>query len=82
MVLPASAGDTHLIPGPGRFHMLWATKSIAHNYQSLCTLAKPMLCNGSHYNEKEVPAPQLESRPHSLQQRKAQGSSKDQHSRK
>ena len=30
--LPTNAGDTGSIPGPGRFHMLWATKSHAQNY--------------------------------------------------
>ena len=30
--LPATSGDTGLISGPGRPHMLWATKPIHHNY--------------------------------------------------
>ena len=30
--LPANAGDTGSSPGPGRSHMLRATKSVCHNY--------------------------------------------------
>ena len=29
---PANAGDTGLSPGPGGFHMPWATKPVSHNY--------------------------------------------------
>ena len=29
---PAKAGDIGLIPGPGRYHMPWATKPVCHNY--------------------------------------------------
>ena len=30
--LPAIAGDIGLIPGPGKSHMLGATKPVGHNY--------------------------------------------------
>ena len=30
--LPANAGDPGSIPGPGRFHMPWATKPLSPNY--------------------------------------------------
>ena len=30
--LPTTSGDTDLISGPGRPHMLWATKPMHHNY--------------------------------------------------
>ena len=30
--LPASAGDTGSVPGPGRSHMLGTTKPMCHNY--------------------------------------------------
>ena len=33
--LPANAGDTDSIPGPGRSCMPWATKPVDHNYWSL-----------------------------------------------
>ena len=33
--LPVDAGDMDSIPGPGRFHMLWAAKPMHHNYWSL-----------------------------------------------
>ena len=29
---PASAGDMGSIPGPGRFHMLQAIKTMSHSY--------------------------------------------------
>ena len=52
--LPSNAGDTNSIPGPGRFHMPWATK--AHGSQ----LLKPMLLalvlsnKRSYHNEKTL----------------------------
>ena len=30
--LPACAGDMNLIPGLRRFHTLWTTKPMCHNY--------------------------------------------------
>ena len=80
MVLPASAGDTRPIPGPGRFHMPWATKSMRHDYQSLCTL-KPMLCNGSHYNEKSMHH-NWRAGPTHCNRGKLRAATKTQHSRK
>ena len=63
---PANPGDTGLIPGSGRSHMPWITKSMRHHYWacvlepgdhnswSLCTL-EPMLHNKrSHCNEKPM----------------------------
>ena len=41
--LPASAGYTGLIPGPGRSHMPQATKTMSRNYQ-VCAL-EPGSCN-------------------------------------
>ena len=29
---PANAGDTGLIPGPGRYHLPGATKPVCHSY--------------------------------------------------
>ena len=49
--LPAHAEDTGSIPGPGRFHMLWATKPMHLSYQ--VHALEPMLHNKrSHRNEK------------------------------
>ena len=33
---PANAGDMGLIPGPGRFHMAWATKAHVPQLLSPC----------------------------------------------
>ena len=42
---PANAGDTGLIPGLGRFHMLWSNPA--------CVCLELVLCNKkSHCNEK------------------------------
>ena len=52
--LPANAGDTSSIPGPGRFHMLWG------NWARVPQLLKPtglepMLCNKrGHRSEKPL----------------------------
>ena len=36
--LPANAGDLGSLPGPGRYHMPWATKPVSHSYCSPGTL--------------------------------------------
>ena len=60
--LPVSAGDTGMIPGPGRFHMPHgATKPMQHRYCA-CTLQllkplhlEPVLCNKiTCCNEKTI----------------------------
>ena len=30
--LPANAGDTGSIPGPGRSHVPWSNEAMGHNY--------------------------------------------------
>ena len=62
--LPANAGDTGLIPGPERSHMLWSSQAHAPQLLSLRSRAgvpqllkpahlEPVLCNKrSHCNEK------------------------------
>jgi len=42
--LSADAGDTDWIPGQGRSHMLWATKTVSCDHWSQCPL-EPVLCN-------------------------------------
>ena len=45
--LPANAGNTGLIPGPGGFPMLWGSQARG------ATNTEPMLCNRrNHHNEK------------------------------
>ena len=63
---PASAGDTGLIPGLGRSHMLWSNKARAPQLLNLCSRARkpqllkparlePVLRNKrNHRNEKHV----------------------------
>ena len=48
----AHAGNTDLIPAPGRFHMLWGNE--AHELQlPKPRILEPVLCNkGSHHDEK------------------------------
>ena len=48
----ARAGNTDLIPAPGRFHMRWGNE--AHELQLLKpSTLEPVLCNkGSHHDEK------------------------------
>ena len=67
--LPANAGDTGLIPGVGRSHMLLGNKPVHHNYKALVPRAhalpqeKPPQ-SGAH-------ALQLQTSPHSPQLEKA-----------
>ena len=72
--LPASAGDTGMIPGPGRFHMPHgATKPMQHEYwahalQLLKPLhLEPVLCN----REPAAMRRPAKSSLHSLQLEKA-----------
>ena len=49
--LPTNAEDMSSITGPGRFHMLWATKPVHRGYR--VHALEPMLGNKrSHHNEK------------------------------
>ena len=66
---PASAGDTGLIPGQGRFHvqLIRQLKPISHNYWSLRAQNLYSATNRNHHSEKPVhcnqrgvPSPQLE----------------------
>ena len=51
---PASAGDMGLIPGPGRFHMLWGNEAHVPQLQIQYAL-EPVFCNKrSHHSEKPV----------------------------
>ena len=51
--LPTNAGDMGSIPGPARFHMLWNSKPLWHNYGAHAL--EPMLCNKrSHCSEKPM----------------------------
>ena len=61
---PVNAGDTGLIPDPGRSHMFRTTRPVCHNYLACalepgnCNYRGPralalVLCNkGSYWNEK------------------------------
>ena len=48
--LPANAGGTGLIAGPGRFHMLWGNEPKCYNYWGPCAL-EPVFHERSHHNE-------------------------------
>ena len=50
--LPAIAGNTGLIPGPGRFHVLQAAKPVCHNCGSQQALEPVLLNKRSHCKEK------------------------------
>ena len=80
--LPARAGDTGLVPGPGKSHMLWGKKAHAPQLLSLCSrawelqllsphgspraLERMLHTKRRHRNEKPC-TPQLESSPLSPQ---------------
>ena len=51
--LPANAGDTGLIPGPGRFLMPQSNQAQALQVLKPMSL-KPVLRNKSHHNEKPL----------------------------
>ena len=58
--LPADAGDSGLIPGLGRFHMLQSNQARVPQLLSLCSracelqLLKP-LCSSAHTPQEEKP---------------------------
>ena len=60
MNLPANAGDSGLIPGLGRFHMLQSNQARVPQLLSLCSracvlqLLKP-LCSSTHTPQEEKP---------------------------
>ena len=69
--LPAKAGDTGLIPGPGRSSCLGKTKPVCSNYWA-CAPLKPLkhMCPRVYAQQQEKPeweiqAPQLGSSPNS-----------------
>ena len=84
--LSANAGDTGLIPGPGRSHKLrsnfWACtlETESYNYWSLCALG-PMCHKRNHHNEK--PMDHNEQRPPLASTRESpHAAMKTQHSQK
>ena len=66
---PANAGDAGSLPGPGRFHVPWATKPVHHNYwspqsralRSATKEASTMRKKPAHRNEACLHSPQLET---------------------
>ena len=80
--LPAVAGDTDLIPGPGRPSMSWSNEAHVPQLLSLCSRARePQLlkpeCPRALAQQQERPTPWLESSPHSPELEKTPHSSKD-----
>ena len=51
--LLANAGNTGSVPGLGRFHLSWATKSLWHNYWA-CAL-EPVLCKKGSLRSENPP---------------------------
>ena len=49
---PASAGNMGLIPGLGRFHMLWSNKAHAPQLLKPANLETMLCTKKSHHNEK------------------------------
>ena len=49
--LPANAGDTDLIPGPGRFHLPWSNYAHEPQLLRLCSRARPSFPGGSDGKE-------------------------------
>ena len=71
---PANAGDSGLIPGLGRHHILWSNQ--AHRPQVLTSALEPVLCNNrSHRNEE--PRHHTQSSPCLLQLAKSSHSNED-----
>ena len=76
--LPASAGDTGSIPGPGKSHMPQNSQAQELQLLSLCSTTaeahEPRACapQGEKPPLWEALAPQLESGPHLKQLEKAQ----------
>ena len=70
--LSASAGNMGLIPGPGRFHMAWATKAHVPQLLSPCAGTTEACASRAHALQQEKPprckahALQLENSPCSL----------------
>ena len=69
--LPANAGDTGLIPGPGRFHVLGSPSARAPRPLSLCSRAQEPQLPEARARQQERP-PQRET--HALQLRNLHGS--------
>ena len=73
--LPANAGDTGSIPGPGRSHMPWSKQACVPQLLSQCSRAQepPLLspqaattketCSREPMPRKEKPTPQLQGSP-------------------